>query len=183
MAEPAITEAEIEAAERLMGIAYTARERAQMVGNLAGQIGSAVDRRSVSLANTVPMSLRFDPRLPGCEMPTAGGVVASTSRAALPDADADIAFATLPSLRLTELYLERIERLGPVLECFVTVTPDLARAEAAAADQLFAAGVWLGRCTACPMDSRTCSTRRASPRPGAPPPIATAWPVKMTQGS
>ena len=66
-----ITEKDIEAAERLMGIAYTAKERAQMIGNLEGQIASAEARRRVELPNSVPMASRFDPRLPGFEMPTA----------------------------------------------------------------------------------------------------------------
>jgi hypothetical protein len=59
-----ITLADIEAAERLVGIAYTASERSQMVGNLAGQIESARKRRDVPLANSMPMASRFDPRLP-----------------------------------------------------------------------------------------------------------------------
>ena len=72
-----------------------------------------------------------------------------------PDAE-DIAFAPLThlshwvrsgqisSLELTNIYLSRIEALNPKLECFATVTPDLARAEAAAMDSLLSAGVWLG---------------------------------------
>ncbi|MBS0124335.1 amidase [Thetidibacter halocola] len=156
MPEPTITEADIEAAERLMGIAYTARERAQMVGNLSGQIGSAVERRKVDLPNSVPMSLRFDPRLPGFVMPTADGVTGSKPDAPLPDDDTDIAFATLPQLggwiasgaltsrRLTEIYLDRIARLNPQLYCYAQVTPDLALAEADAMDRLTAEGKTLG---------------------------------------
>jgi hypothetical protein len=40
-----ITTADIEAAERILGIAYTATERHQMVGNLDGQIVSANARQ------------------------------------------------------------------------------------------------------------------------------------------
>jgi hypothetical protein len=50
-----ITEADIASAERLLGIVYTARERAQMVGNLDGQIASATARRKVRLANSMPI--------------------------------------------------------------------------------------------------------------------------------
>lgn len=156
MSKRAITEADIAAAERLMGLAYTARERAQMVGNLDGQIDSAVARRAVEIPNTVPMALRFDPRLPGFEMPVADGVTGSAPDAPLPEDDSDIAFATLPVLgawirsgkltsrRLTEIYLARIERLNPVLECFATVTPEIALAEADAMDKLTAEGRNLG---------------------------------------
>lgn len=62
MSTAEITPADIEAAERLMGIAYTARERAQMAGKLEGQIASSVEGRKVVLGNSVPMALRFDPR-------------------------------------------------------------------------------------------------------------------------
>jgi Asp-tRNA(Asn)/Glu-tRNA(Gln) amidotransferase A subunit family amidase len=156
MADRGITEADIEAAERLMGIAYSARERSQMAGNLDGQIESAVERRKVELANTVPASLRFDPRLPGFVMPTDNKVLGSCPGGAPPENDEDIAFATLPQLgawiasgaltsrRLTEIYLERIARFNPRLLCFAMVTPELALAEADAMDALTARGENLG---------------------------------------
>jgi hypothetical protein len=68
-----ITEADIASAERLLGIVYTARERAQMVGNLDGQIASATARRKVRLANSMPMASRFDPRLPTFRVPALAG--------------------------------------------------------------------------------------------------------------
>lgn len=148
MSAKTITEADIEAAERLLAVAYTARERAQMVGNLGGQIDSAVARRKVALPNSVPMSLRFDPRLPGFKMPKAEGVTVTRADAPLPDSEEDIAFAALPQLaswiacgaltsrRLTEIYLDRIARYNPKLFCFATVAPDLALAQADAMDAL-----------------------------------------------
>ncbi|MGR3757965.1 MAG: amidase [Tranquillimonas sp.] len=156
MSDAAITEADIEAAERLLGLTYTARERAQMVGNMEGQIGSARARRQVEIANDVPTALRFDPRLPGFAMPTASGVTGSAAAAPLPEDDEDIAFATLPQLsawiadgrltsrRLTQVYLDRIARLNPKLECFAAVTPEIALAEADACDRLTAEGRSLG---------------------------------------
>ncbi|MDQ2092419.1 amidase [Marimonas arenosa] len=156
MSDDKIKEADIEAAERLLAVAYTAQERAQMAGNLEGQIDSAVARRKVELANSVPMSLRFDPRLPGFEMPQAEGVVGSRPDAPLPDSEEDIAFARLPQLgawiasgaltsrRLTEIYLDRIARFNPQLMCYAMVTTDMALAEADAMDALTAQGKSLG---------------------------------------
>ena len=152
-----ISEADIEGAERLLGLAYTARERAQMVGNLDDQRDLAIARRALPLDNSSPMASRFDPRLPGFSMPHGADALRLSDVAGpIPfDAD-DIAFAPLThlshwvrtrqitSLGLTELYLERIALLNPKLECFATVTPDLARAEAAAMDKLLDADVWLG---------------------------------------
>jgi Asp-tRNA(Asn)/Glu-tRNA(Gln) amidotransferase A subunit family amidase len=47
-------------------------------------------------------------------------------------------------LRLTTLYLDRIARLGPGLECIALATPELALAQAREADRLLAEGIWLG---------------------------------------
>ena len=150
--------ADIEGAERVVGVAYTAAEREQMAGNLEGQIASALARRKVRLANSMPMASRFDPRLPTFRMPGPQGPL-RFSRAqpkALPPDDEDIAFAAigqlsawlsaraLTSRRLTEIYLARIDALRPRLECFATVTHKRALAEADAADALLRGGVNLG---------------------------------------
>ena len=55
-----------------------------------------------------------------------------------------IASGALTSRRLTEIYLERIANLNPMLNCFATVTADLALAEADAMDALTAKGRNLG---------------------------------------
>ncbi|MBC7479234.1 MAG: amidase [Pseudorhodobacter sp.] len=147
----------IAAAEAVMGVNYTQGERQQMLDNLEGQITSALQRRAVPLANSVPMAMRFDPRLPGFAMPHgADALRLSAVTAGLPDNDEDIAFApvthlaawikagALTSRRLTQIYLDRIADIGPRLECFAAVTADLALAEADAADALTRAGVNLG---------------------------------------
>lgn len=50
----------------------------------------------------------------------------------------------LTATRLTDIYLERLERLNPTLNCAVTILKDQARAEAARADQEIAAGRYRG---------------------------------------
>ncbi|MGI9357701.1 MAG: amidase [Rhizobiaceae bacterium] len=157
MSDAAITVKDIEGAERLLGLAYTARERQQMVGNLSGQIESTVARRKVTMANSVPMASRFDPRLPDFSMPdVSDSQFLGRHSAPLPDSDEDIAFATLPHLaawiasgqitsrRLTDIYLARIAALNTKLECFAIVTPEIAQAEADAADKLTSQGTNLG---------------------------------------
>ncbi len=147
----------IKAAEALMGVNYTSAERAQMLDNLEGQITLAIARRGVTLANSVPMALRFDPRLPGFAIPHEANILKlSPVRTPLPKLDEDIAFAPvthlshwiasgqLTSLRLTRIYLNRIATLGPQLECFALVSNDLALAEAMAADALLGVGMNLG---------------------------------------
>jgi Asp-tRNA(Asn)/Glu-tRNA(Gln) amidotransferase A subunit family amidase len=141
-----------------MGVSYTPAERNQMLGNLEGQITSALARRKVRLDNSVPMAGRFDPRLPTFRRPAPQRALrfARVVPKTIPNDDEDIAFAAigqlsawlssgaLTSRRVTEIYLARIEALGPKLECFAIVTRDRALAEADAADALLRAGVNLG---------------------------------------
>ena len=141
-----------------MGITYTVQERELMLDNFAGQISAAQDRRAIQFENSEPMACRFDPRLPGFEMPDPENDLRWTDAdpGPLPENDEDIAFApvanlhgwiaakALTSRRLTEIYLERIERIGPQLECFATVTKDLALIQADAADALLKKGHLLG---------------------------------------
>lgn len=149
---------DIAGAEALLGVTYTPAERALMLDNLEAQIGWAVARRGVPLGNEAPPACRFDPRLPTTAMPPGESLLRLPDAPVrdLPATDEDIAFAPattlaawigagrLTSRRLTEIYLARIERLGPRLACFATVTADLALAEADAVDRLAAQGVHLG---------------------------------------
>jgi Asp-tRNA(Asn)/Glu-tRNA(Gln) amidotransferase A subunit family amidase len=50
----------------------------------------------------------------------------------------------LTSVKLTEIYLERLKRLNPTLLCAVTITEDLARAQAMQADAEIKAGKYRG---------------------------------------
>jgi Asp-tRNA(Asn)/Glu-tRNA(Gln) amidotransferase A subunit family amidase len=150
--------ADIEGAERLLGVAYTTAEREQMVQSLEGQIASAIARRKLRFDNSAPTASRFDPRLPNFRMPAPAAPPRFSRWPArpLPDDEADIAFASigdlsgwissgaLTSRRLTEIFLSRIDALGPKLECYATVTAKLALAEADAADAMLRAGVNLG---------------------------------------
>jgi Asp-tRNA(Asn)/Glu-tRNA(Gln) amidotransferase A subunit family amidase len=80
----------------------------------------------------------------------------SMSPGTLPARDEDIAFAPVTSLsrwiesralsseRLTRLYLERLERFQPRLNCTITLTRDLALAQARQADAEIAAGRYRG---------------------------------------
>lgn len=158
MTSASLTLSDIEGAERLAGVSYTPQERQQMLDNLEGQIASARLRRKARLGNDEPMATRFDPRLPSFAMPAPAESLrfSEPDAADLPGTDEDIAFAPvtrlsswlrtgkLTSRRLTEIYLARIAELNPRLECFAAVCPDLALAEADAADSLLRSGVWLG---------------------------------------
>jgi Asp-tRNA(Asn)/Glu-tRNA(Gln) amidotransferase A subunit family amidase len=153
----AITVQSILEAEKLLGLGYSEAERALMVDNLTGQVELAVKRRATALPRTLAPATLFDPRLPGFTMPPDRGFRPSRAPVLpLPEDDEDIAFAPVTTLagwirsgaitstRLIENYLERIARLGPRLECIALTTPEVAREQAKRADNLLAAGTWLG---------------------------------------
>ncbi|MGH7120275.1 MAG: amidase [Acetobacteraceae bacterium] len=158
MADTGMTIEVIAAAERLMGTSYSSEERALMLDNLEGQIASARARRELVLTNDTPMATRFDPRLADFPAfpPQLPVRFSHADPGPLPADDEDIAFAPvvhlsqwvargkLSSRRLVDIYLARIARHAAQLECFVTVTAELACAEADAADALLKAGTWLG---------------------------------------
>ena len=143
-----ITTSDISGAEKILGINYSKVEREQMVNNLESQILSAKIRRAHTLENNHPMASIFDPRLPGFKMPLGSGVKLKSKCVPIPKNSEDIAFATIgeqsdwikrgkiTSRKLTEIYLDRIERLQDKLKCFVTITKKQALAEADAMDLL-----------------------------------------------
>lgn len=143
-----ITTSDISGAEKILGINYSKVEREQMVNNLESQILSAKIRRAHTLENSHPMASIFDPRLPGFKMPLGSGVKLKSKCVPIPKNSEDIAFATIgeqsdwikrgkiTSRKLTEIYLDRIERLQDKLKCFVTITKKQALAEADAMDLL-----------------------------------------------
>ncbi|MDZ4755368.1 MAG: amidase [Phycisphaerae bacterium] len=145
--------------ERLLGLSFTDDERAQILKSL-GEHHNLVASANKDLPNDLAPATVFSPRLPGRPTPpvTAVGDPAALPNDVppLPANDGDIAYAPLTTLacwirdraitsaRLTELYLQRIERFSPRLLCCITVTADLARAQAKVADADIASGRWRG---------------------------------------
>jgi Asp-tRNA(Asn)/Glu-tRNA(Gln) amidotransferase A subunit family amidase len=147
----------IAAAEDVMGVRYSESERMVMLDNLAAQIDLAARRRETPLPYDLAPATRFDPRLPGWVASSTPPIRPPTAEPGpLPDKSEDIAFASVARLagwiaakaisceHLASLYLDRIERLAPRLECIATITADLAMAQARRADALLAAGTYLG---------------------------------------
>ena len=101
---------------------------------------------------------RWIPQLPGVRQfaRKQNFVRAETVAEPLPPRDEDIAFASvaqlsrwiehrqLTSQRLTQIYLERLQRFDPRLKCVITLTADLAHAQAKQADEEITAGRYRG---------------------------------------
>ena len=158
-----ITERSLAEAEKLFGLQFTEEERRQILGGpveeaedglFATQIKNLKSMRSQKMPNSFAPAMTFDPRLPGVDYTDQANSVALYPEeiAALPDNAEDIAYASvkqqarwmttgqITSRELTDIYLERIDRYGDLLECFVTVTPEIARAQADLADRERATG-------------------------------------------
>ncbi|MBK5911820.1 amidase [Rhodothalassium salexigens] len=153
-AHSGITAETLAQAEKLHDLRYTADEREQILNTIQAQVDGLAALRALDHPNDLAPALVFDPRLPDRAYASPGGGVhgPGADRPARPTADDDVAFAPahvqarwirageLSSRALVEIYLKRIARHRPQLENFVTVTADLARAQADRADADLARG-------------------------------------------
>jgi Asp-tRNA(Asn)/Glu-tRNA(Gln) amidotransferase A subunit family amidase len=155
---PGVTIDMVRAAEHLQSLDLTAAARTLLAETLPQQIGQIRAIRDLPRPLDLQPALIFDPRIPGRPYPMQATSIRTSERdiGAPPSEDVDLAFASvgaishwirtggLTSVRITEIYLERIGRIAPALNCFITVTADLARQQAATADADLAAGRWRG---------------------------------------
>ncbi|WP_150002794.1 amidase [Iodidimonas gelatinilytica] len=144
--------------ERMMDLAYTDEERAQIVATMDDQLENIRAVRGIHFENSDAPATVFNPRLPGISYPEQGfGVTNAVARdKAIPNSAEEIAFAPVTDLAhwiktgqisstdLTQIYLDRIQRYRPMLENFITVTADLALSQAKRADEETANGTWRG---------------------------------------
>jgi Asp-tRNA(Asn)/Glu-tRNA(Gln) amidotransferase A subunit family amidase len=156
--KPAISPETLAEAEKLAGVEFTDAERAQILQGIEAVRQMLERRKSVQLPNPLGPATGFDPRLPGMVFETVQRPIVRSEPdpVPLPGSDEDIAFAPvtrlsrwieggeLSSRRLTEIYLERLKRLGPGLECVVTLTESRAMEQAKRADDELAGGDYRG---------------------------------------
>tara|TARA_B100000927_G_C16465296_1_gene469442 strand:+ start:901 stop:2541 length:1641 start_codon:yes stop_codon:yes gene_type:complete len=143
--------------ESLSGLEFTQSERDSALESLARLKAQYDSLRTIQISNDIPLPLYFNPLINGQEIPKGREKYLfqefPTKR---PDNIEDCAFYTIgqlahlirtrqiSSLELTEMYLSRLERFGPQLECVVTVTKELAIEQAKRADEAIKNGKYLG---------------------------------------
>src|SRR5262245_15793360 len=161
-AGPIVTPATFAEAEKLTQVTMTPAERQQAADSWRTSLAQYLERRTgprkVALADTdVPATL-WNPILPGITvLPLRDRFARSKSDGApLPSSDEAIAFAPVTQLsrwiqsrqitseRLTNIYLNRIERLDPKIRSVITLTKDHALARAKTADAEIASGQYRG---------------------------------------
>jgi Asp-tRNA(Asn)/Glu-tRNA(Gln) amidotransferase A subunit family amidase len=149
-------------AEKLARIELTPSELTQAASswrvNMAALLERRAGPRSVALESSVAPYSRYESILPGQHAgPQHDRFIRTNSDPGpLPSNDADIAFAPVTQLsrwieqrklsseRLTHIYLQRIEQFDSKLRCIITLTRDLALAQAKKADAEIAAGKYRG---------------------------------------
>ena len=159
---PEVSPATFAEAEKLVQIELTADERNVAAKSWRSNLASLYERRTgprkVAIEASVAPYSQWNPVLPG----RPGGpardrfVRSSADAAPLPSHDEEIAYAPvyqlsrwieqrkLTSERLTQIYLQRIERFDPKLRCIITLTREVALEQAKRADAEIAAGKYRG---------------------------------------
>ncbi len=155
---PPITPATLVEAEKLAAVEFTEAERAVILTGIKDDVARYQGRRSQALANRLAPATVFDPRLPSMQIDAESHPIVRSEidPGPLPTDDQDIAYAPvtslsrwiergeLSSLRLMKIYLDRLRRIGPKLQCTITLTPERALSQARRADQEIAEGRYRG---------------------------------------
>jgi Asp-tRNA(Asn)/Glu-tRNA(Gln) amidotransferase A subunit family amidase len=149
-------------AEKLVQIELTKSELEIAASSWRSNMAALYERRTgprkVALEPALAPALRWDPILPGQKAgPDRDQFVRSrTDPGPLPSRDEDIAFAPVTKLsrwietrkltseRLTNIYLERLQRFDPKLSCVITLMREPALARAKQADAEIASGKYRG---------------------------------------
>jgi Asp-tRNA(Asn)/Glu-tRNA(Gln) amidotransferase A subunit family amidase len=159
---PEVTPGTFAEAEKLVQVTYPPEYRAQAAANWRESMAALYERRTgpkkIALEEALAPATLWNPAIPGTNI--ARKRARFTPSKGSPDKfsenEDDIAFATvaqqaawiksrkLSSTRLTQIYLDRLERFDPQLKCVITLTKEFALEQAMKADREIAAGKYRG---------------------------------------
>jgi Asp-tRNA(Asn)/Glu-tRNA(Gln) amidotransferase A subunit family amidase len=152
-----VTKEMLQQTEKLIGIELTDAQEAMALQNASANLDRYEALRKIDIPlDTEPATL-FHPALPGQKF-NSKATKFKFSHVDVPAFDRieDLAFASVPQLaalirarkvspvELTKMYLARLKRYGPKLNCVVTLTEELALAQAAEAEREIKAGKYRG---------------------------------------
>jgi Asp-tRNA(Asn)/Glu-tRNA(Gln) amidotransferase A subunit family amidase len=161
---PEVSPSTFAEAEKLVQVELTANERATAATSWRRTMAALYERRTgprkLALESTLAPATQWNPVLPSLAAKTGPErdrfVRSNIDPGPLPARDEEIAFSSLTKLsrwieqrqltseRLTRIYLKRIEQFDPKLHCVISLTRDLALAQAKKADEEIAAGHFRG---------------------------------------
>lgn len=153
-----ITREIVRGTEKLVGLDFPDQKLDQMLPGLKEQLDNFEAMRRFPLSNSVPPALQFNPLPVGFKFEAARRKFRASPppKVKLPANLDDLAFYSVGELaaliksrqitseKLTRFYLDRLRKFGPKLECVVTLTEELALAQARRADKEIAAGKYRG---------------------------------------
>jgi Asp-tRNA(Asn)/Glu-tRNA(Gln) amidotransferase A subunit family amidase len=174
-------------AARLAGLTWTDEEAREVTESLSSLIRSVEAIDKDTLDNASPLPIHFDPRPVGFEtpVPRAAFRAAATPRVTRPARFEEVAFWSLAELgallrsrqatssELTQMYLGRLKRHNPELNCVVSLTEERALEEAAAADREIASGRYRGPLHGLPYGAKDIIAAVGAPTTWGAPPLAT----------
>ena len=156
LAQDSIGLPELQASEKLFGLRFTPVKEDSILSGLVDHLHLYQYLHEHDLYNDVPLSLSFDPLLPGTpydrkQMPLQWDLPQAVS---LPTDRDELAWYSIPelaslikrkkisSVELTTFYLDRLKKYGPVLHCVIQLLEDSALAQARKADADLARGIY-----------------------------------------
>jgi Asp-tRNA(Asn)/Glu-tRNA(Gln) amidotransferase A subunit family amidase len=158
---PRVTKDMLDCAEHIAGIDFLDAEQQQAVAGVNRNLSSFEQLRKIDIPLDTEPAITFRPYLPGRRpkpgaTPNARLKITLHPPAARRASSEDLAFLPVTALAalvqkrdvsstdLTRMYLDRLRKLGPKLNCVVTLTEELALAQAAQADREIRAGRYRG---------------------------------------
>ena len=156
--ERRVTNSMINDAAALIGLEFSRAEKDSMVGDLNDLLDSYESLRGIEMPNSIAPAFVFNPILPGMVFEAKSNNFSHNRprNVERPENLEDVAFwpitklaelirtRRVSSVELTNMYLNRLRKYGPVLECVVTLTHELALRQARRADEEIAAGNYRG---------------------------------------
>jgi Asp-tRNA(Asn)/Glu-tRNA(Gln) amidotransferase A subunit family amidase len=151
----------LKCAEQIDGLSFTDAQEELAVSGVSRNLDSYEELRKLDVPLDTEPAITFRPYLPG-KRPAGRStrharlITARPARVHVTSSLEDLAFAPVTTLAslihtrrvsstdLTVMYLDRLKRYGDRLHCVVTLTEDLAREQAAAADKEIKAGKYRG---------------------------------------
>ena len=177
--DPQISPEMISAAAVVAGHDFSEAEIELMLDNINQNVSDFEQLRTVRLDNGVAPALFFQPHI---ALAPAAPREDFTPTELQPDPDlplpadpAEVAFrpvsqlarwlkaGQISSVRLTEIYLDRLKRHGPQLECVITLLEEQALAQARRADEEIAAGRYRGPLHGIPWGAKDLLATRGVP--------------------
>ena len=176
----------LDCAERILGLDFTEGEQDMMVTDINRNLERYAELRGLEIPADTEPAFSFRPHLPGRRptgraTPHAKLTISQPANGRRGTSLEDLAFLSVTALarliesrevsstQLTRMYLARLRRYGDTLRCVVTLTEELALAQAAAADREILAGRYRGALHGVPWGAKDVFATRG---------IRTTWGAK-----